>query len=179
MNLKTIQYSLYEKKLPQNGNWILGQEIDDTVVVYQAFKPEIAEYAVQNQKFGGNSYSFTRMTWIKPNFLWMMYRSGWASKLGQERILAIQITKNGFEELLTQGVYSSYQADKYKSHEEWKHELAQSGVRIQWDPDHDPKGRKLDRRAIQIGMKGDIVTQFNEKYSIPHSFTSPEVSMKY
>jgi len=24
-----------------------------------------------------------RMTWIKPNFLWMMYRSGWASKKNQ------------------------------------------------------------------------------------------------
>ncbi len=38
-----------------------------------------------------------RMTWIKPNFLWMMYRSGWAVKKNQERILAIKLTKKGFE----------------------------------------------------------------------------------
>ncbi|WP_422570328.1 DUF4291 family protein, partial [Erwinia billingiae] len=29
------------------------------------------------------------MTWIKPSFLWMMYRSGWGMKdPGQKRILA-------------------------------------------------------------------------------------------
>jgi hypothetical protein len=37
------------------------------------------------------------MTWIKPSFLWMMYRCGWATKPGQERVLAIQITREGFE----------------------------------------------------------------------------------
>ena len=55
-----------------------------TVVVYQAFNPEIAQYAVQNQHFGGPAYNFNRMSWIKTNFLWMMYRSGWATKKNQE-----------------------------------------------------------------------------------------------
>ncbi|MFM7854759.1 MAG: DUF4291 family protein [Flammeovirgaceae bacterium] len=27
--------------------------------------------------------SLNRMTWMKPNFLWMMYRSGWATKHNQ------------------------------------------------------------------------------------------------
>ena len=48
--------------------------------------------AVANQTFlKCKDYSTTRMTWIKPNFLWMMYRSGWAEKKGQENILAIYL----------------------------------------------------------------------------------------
>lgn len=51
-------------------------------------------------RFGGPDYKFERMTWIKTNFLWMMYRSGWATKPGQNRILAIRISRDGFEEIL-------------------------------------------------------------------------------
>lgn len=39
----------------------------------------------------------TRMTWIKPSFLWMMYRSGGAQKdPGQKRIFAMDIRRDGF-----------------------------------------------------------------------------------
>jgi hypothetical protein len=38
------------------------------------------------------------MTWIKPSFLWMMYRAGSGFKdEGQRRILAIDIGREGFE----------------------------------------------------------------------------------
>ena len=45
--------------------------------MYQAFKPEIGQYAVAHQRFTGcPDYNSTRMTWIKTNFLWMMFRCG-------------------------------------------------------------------------------------------------------
>lgn len=164
MKLKTIPYNQYENIVPQKGNYILGQEIDDSIYVYQAYNPQIANYAVTNQKFGGNAYSFNRMTWIKPNFLWMMYRAGWATKVNQERILAIRIPKQGFYELLETGVYSSYKEELYESQENWKAELANSDVRIQWDPDHNPIGDKLERRAVQIGIRGKMLEKFNNQF---------------
>lgn len=164
MILQTLLYHRYERGLPQNGNYILGQESEDSIIVYQAFNNSIADYAVKNQRFGGDSYSFSRMTWIKPNFLWMMYRSGWATKPNQERILAIKMSKEGFLDLLENGVYSSFQSDKYSSKLEWEHLLAQSEVRIQWDPDHNPVGDKLSRRAIQIGIKGQSLIHFNNNF---------------
>ena len=164
MDLETIPYSRYEKGLPQKGNWIIGQETGDSIIVYQAFNPEIAGYAVANQKFGGPAYSFSRMTWIKPNFLWMMYRSGWATKPGQERILAIKMSKAGFLDLLHDGVFSSFNAANYPDHDTWRDELARSEVRIQWDPDHGPRGEKLERRAVQIGIRGRSLEKFNAEY---------------
>ena len=35
---------------PDDGRHILAQYDDDSIVVYQAYCPEIAEYAVKNQK---------------------------------------------------------------------------------------------------------------------------------
>ncbi len=164
MKLETIPYSEYEKNLPQQGKYILSQKLNDSLFVYQAFKPSIAHYAIANQKFGGTHYSFDRMSWIKPNFLWMMYRSGWASKEGQEKILAIEISKIGFEEILKKAVHSSFKEDIYKTREAWKEELVNSQVRLQWDPDHEPNGDKLPRKAIQLGLRGEMLRRFNEEW---------------
>lgn len=164
MNLKTIPYNSYEKDLPQEGNFILGQRRADNIFVYQAFNDSIADYAIKHKKFGGQDYSFKRMTWIKPNFLWMMYRSGWAGKdSNQNRILAIEMTFEGFEKLLTEGVLTSYDTS-YGDEQTWREKLNSSNVRIQWDPDHDFRGNKLKRRAVQIGLKNVALQKFNNEY---------------
>jgi hypothetical protein len=160
MNLTTIKYLEYEKNLPQQGQHIIGQVREDRITVYQAFNPQIATYAIENQQFGGNHYKFSRMSWIKPNFLWMMYRAGWAEKVNQEKILAIEIRLEDFFTLLRQAVHSSYKPGIYQSHDNWKAQLGSSNVRLQWDPDHDPHGNKLTRRAIQIGINGQLLRQF-------------------
>ena len=102
--------------IPGKGQHILAQQADETIIVYQAYSNAIAGYAVKNQKFGGDSFSFNRMTWIKPNFLWMMYRCGWAMKENQERVLAITISKNFFDEILSKAVYSSFKEREVNTH---------------------------------------------------------------
>lgn len=164
MNLKTIPYHSYEKGLPQEGNYILGQRRANNIFVYQAFNDKIADYAIKHQKFGGIEYSFNRMTWIKPNFLWMMYRSGWAKKdSNQNRVLAIEMTFEGFEELLSEGVLTKYD-NSFVDEQSWREKLINSNVRIQWDPDHDIKGEKLKRRAVQIGIKNEALKKFNSDF---------------
>jgi hypothetical protein len=160
MTLNTIPYPDYEAGLPQSGQHILGQLRGENIVVYQAFNPQISSYAVAHQQFGGSAYAFSRMSWIKPNFLWMMYRAGWAAKENQERILAIEIGLDKFRQLVAQAVYSSFQPDIYASQADWKQALEHSEVRLQWDPDHDPLGRKLQRRAIQLGLRGATLRAF-------------------
>ncbi|MCB0853166.1 MAG: DUF4291 family protein, partial [Bacteroidetes bacterium] len=76
------------------------------------------------------------------------------------RILAIQIKLTNFILLLKEAVHSSFKADIYQTHENWKNKLSKSNVRLQWDPDHDPHGNKLNRRAIQLGMNGRLLQQF-------------------
>jgi len=63
------------------------------------------------------------MTWIKPNFLWMMYRNGWGTKEGQEYVLAIHLKKSAFEKYLENAVYSSYNDSLEVSREEWQNQI--------------------------------------------------------
>jgi hypothetical protein len=89
------RYSEQIKLWPSEGRHILAQFDDRTVVVYQAYSSTIGLYAVEHGRFGGD-FSYARMSWIKPNFLWMMYRSAWGIKANQEITLALRIRREFF-----------------------------------------------------------------------------------
>lgn len=146
-----------------------------TITVYQAFKPVIATYfATHGYLTGCKEFSMDRMTWVKPGFLWMMHRSGWASKKDQEHVLAIHVQHNTFIDWMRVGILSSHKPARSPSGEEediehraeWKRQLENSDVRVQWDPDHEPAhGHPLARRVIQIGLRGEAVRQYADKES--------------
>src|SRR6185369_16959702 len=104
MNLHTEQYFRQLRRWPATGRHILAQFDAGTVVVYQAYRPAIGLFAAQQQRFGGE-FSLNRMSWIKPNFLWMMYRSGWGTKQGQEVTLAVRLRRTGFDQILERAVH--------------------------------------------------------------------------
>ena len=161
--IATAPYTALRDSWPTSGKRILAQFTDETIVVYQAYCPEIAAFAVENQRFGGTFWR-DRMTWIKPNFLWMMHRCGWATKSDQERVLAIHLRRDGFDRILGEAVPSSYDASSFSSWESWQEAVARSEVRLQWDPDHTPSGGKCDRRAIQLGLRGDALRRYESDW---------------
>jgi hypothetical protein len=162
MTIKTEPYTNYVQRLPKEGSHIVAYQEEEQMVVYQAYKPAIAKFAAANQYLGGDQFSYNRMSWIKPNFLWMMYRCGWARKENQESVLAIWIDKKDFDAILEQAVISSFNVQYYTTHDEWKRDLETKEVRLQWDPDHDPHGNKQQRRAIQLGLKGKSLESFGK-----------------
>lgn len=146
-------------QLNQERRFIRAQFTDSTIRVYQAYSPEIAVPAIQNQKFA-TGFKLNRMTWIKPSFCWMMYRSNFAQSKNQEYILGIDITREGFEWALRNSVLSSEQYLK-GSPIEWKDSIKREPVRIQWDPERNISLEKIDGlRAIQIGLSGIAVQMY-------------------
>lgn len=162
MQLPTERYIDQVKHWPNSGRHILAHYDETTIIVYQAYRPSIGNYALRNGHFGGD-FSYSRMSWIKPNFLWMMYRSGWGTKQGQEVILGLRLRREFFDQVLSQVVHSSYDKRHFDTHELWQEALAQSSVRLQWDPDHHPSGAKLERRAVQLGLRGPVLEAFGKK----------------
>jgi hypothetical protein len=133
---------------------------DKTIRVYQAYRPEIAEPALAAGRFVP-PFKMGRMTWIKPSFNWMMYRSGFASKPGQEFVLGIDITREGFEWALGKAARSSFMPGVHPSHEAWKAEVESKPVRVQWDPERDWKLEPIQgTRAIQIGLSAEAVERY-------------------
>lgn len=165
MKLKTELYAEQLRRWPASGRHILAQFDDEAVVVYQAYRPEIGHFAAEHGYFGGE-FSLDRMSWIKPNFLWMMFRCGWGTKPGQEVTLAIWLRRSAFDAILKEAVPSTFVPAIYASEDEWKRAVASSSVRLQWDPDHDPAGGKVERRAIQLGLRGDVLARYAREWIV-------------
>jgi hypothetical protein len=173
--LATAAYAEQMKSWPQTGRHILAQFDDDTIIVYQAYCPSIGRFAVEKGFFGGD-FKFSRMSWIKPNFLWMMYRSQWGQAEGQEVVLAVQLKRRFFDFLLAQAVPSVFDAHVFGSRDEWAAAVARSDVRLQWDPDHLPTGDKCERRAIQLGLRGAVLEAYGKQEIVQIIDMSPFVA---
>jgi Domain of unknown function (DUF4291) len=132
-----------------------------TIVVYQAYAPAIADAALAAGRFVA-PFSFTRMTWIKPSFLWLMHRSNWARKPGQERILAVRITRLGWEEALSQAVLTTS-------------DVADAPVHVQWDPERSARGAALNHYSIQVGIGRGLIRTFVDDWLVDLTDMTPQV----
>lgn len=113
------------------------------------------------------------MTWIKPSFLWMMYRCGWATKAGQETVLAVEITRDGFERALRHACLSIYVRGLHLDRGTWQHQLKRAPARVQWDPERDLHLRPLTYRSLQLGLSGEAVGRYADEWTVAISDVTP------
>lgn len=137
---------------------VFAQYDRQCIRVYQAYNSVIAKEAVVLQTFG-ESFNTNRMTWIKPSFLWLMYRSNWGTKKNQECILAIDLYRSKFNEILQKAVLTSPDSASF-SGVQWEKAFDETTVYCQWDPDRNINGNAVNRAAIQIGLKGNTLRDF-------------------
>jgi len=136
-----------------------------TVTVYQAYPPEIGLTAARTGSFP-SSWQRDRMTWIKPSFLWMMYRCGWGTKVGQETVLAVTVTRDGFDWCLAQACLSHYQRGLHADRASWRRDLKRAPTRVQWDPERDVHLRPLAQRSLQLGLTGEAARRYADEWIV-------------
>ncbi|CAM3238892.1 DUF4291 domain-containing protein [Stackebrandtia soli] len=135
-----------------------------TIVVYQAYAPVIADAALRAGRFVA-PFSFGRMTWIKPSFLWLMHRSNWGRKPGQERILAVRMTREGWERALSDAVLTTGDPTA----------VASAPVHVQWDPERSARGAALNHYSIQVGIGRHLIRTFVEEWIVSLTDLTPQV----
>lgn len=155
-------------------NHLRAQFDAHTVTVYQAYAPAIADAALQAQRFVA-PFSFERMTWVKPSFLWMMERCGWATKPGQERVLAIRLIRARFDELVARAVPTHFDPEQDPSPEAWRARRDAADALVQWDPERDLRGNKRSERTIQLGIGRSLSRAYAESWIASLEDITPKV----
>ncbi|BDI30906.1 hypothetical protein CCAX7_29570 [Capsulimonas corticalis] len=146
----------------------------DTIVVYQAYSKAIATAALASGTFAP-PFSFGRMTWIKPSFLWMMERSNWGQKSGQEYVLAIRIKRSGWEEALSQAVLTHPERGVYRDADDWRRQFESAVVHVQWDPERTLRGESLDYKSIQVGISRHVIERYVQEWIVEITDCTPVV----
>lgn len=132
---------------------------EEGVWVYQAFRPEIVAYAVEQGTFG-KGFGLDRISWIKPSLGWMLRRSQYATKHRMTAIAKIKMSHQAWLNILTQSIPTHFDLALFNSEFEWQKALNNSNVIHQWDPERDLQGKRLERQAIQIGLRGTALTKY-------------------
>ncbi|UJV45221.1 DUF4291 domain-containing protein [Streptomyces sp. AMCC400023] len=117
------------------------------------------------------------MTWIKPSFLWMMYRCGWGGKEGQEHVLAVEITREGFEWALRHACLSHYEHGLHTDHSTWRRQLKRAPARVQWDPERDLRLQPLPHRSLQLGLTGEAARLYADEWIVSITDVTPLARM--
>lgn len=150
----------------------------ETVTVYQAYPPAIADAALSAQRFVP-PFSLQRMTWIKPSFLWLMHRSGWGLKGGQERVLAVKVTRAGWEKALSLAVLTSYSPSIFRSAADWEARFRSARVHLQWDTERSLRGAGLPYYSIQVGLSRHVIGEYVEEWVTRIEDYTPRVRKIY
>ncbi|WP_240109514.1 DUF4291 domain-containing protein [Streptomyces sp. MUM 203J] len=162
--------------MTQPRHQIRALHTDSTITVYQAYAPGIGPEAARDGRFPA-AWRRDRMTWIKPSFLWMMYRSGWGTKEGQEHVLAVEITREGFEWALRHACLSHYERGLHADRDTWRRELRRAPVRVQWDPERDLHLQPLPHRSLQLGLTGEAARRYADEWIVSITEVTPLARM--
>ncbi|MFJ6371632.1 DUF4291 domain-containing protein [Streptomyces virginiae] len=138
---------------------------DTTITVYQAYSPALGLPAARDGRFPP-AWKRERMTWIKPSFLWMMYRCGWGTEDGQETVLAVEITREGFDRALREACLSHYVPDVHADRAAWQEALRSAPTRVQWDPERDLRLNPLPYRSLQLGLSGPASRAYADEWTV-------------
>jgi hypothetical protein len=139
-------------------------DFDDTgIVVYQAYPLAVAGAALAAGRFVA-PFSFTRMTWVKPSLLWLAHRSNWARKPGQERVLAVRITRAGWDRALAEAVLTAPVPRIHGSAPAWDAAFARAPVHVQWDPERSLRGAALNHYSIQVGIGRTLIRAYADEW---------------
>jgi hypothetical protein len=143
-----------------------------TITVYQAYAPSIGRPAARDGRFP-TAWKRDRMTWIKPSFLWMMYRCGWGEKEGQEVVLAVEIAREGFDWALRNACLSHYERGVHPDRASWQRELKRAPARVQWDPERDLHLQQLPHRSLQLGLAGSAARKYADEWAVSITDVTP------
>ncbi len=138
---------------------------EEGVYVYQAFKPKIVAVAVELGTFG-KGFGLDRITWIKPSLCWVLRRTKYGTKNRMQAVARIKISHEAFKEILNQSIETHWKEELFPREEDWQKAINQSDVIHQWDPERDIIGKRLNRQAIQIGIRGEVIKKYVSDFII-------------
>jgi hypothetical protein len=89
-----------------------------------------------------------------------------ACSTGQETVLAVEISRDGFERALRHACLSSYVRGVHPERATWQRQLKRAPTRVQWDPERDLHLRPLPYRSLQLGLSGEAVRRHADERTV-------------
>lgn len=143
--------------LPRAGRPLLATWDETSVVVWQAHRPEVADELLARGRPGGTSWRTDRVTRMRTSLPSLLGRCDWCRRPGRERLLALRLSRDGFDAMLRQAVHGEFEPANYATRGAWQLATRYGAVTLTWHPDRDALGRELPRQAPRIAVRDDAL----------------------
>lgn len=168
--MQTESYETRQRLIPQDGRQIVAHYDMNSVVVYHVLDAETADYAVDQGMIGDLPIEGA---WFTPSFLLAV--QDWDES---QRIVAVHLTRIGFDSLLKKAVPADYDPSIYAEQDAWQRALNVSWVRLRWRHDYDFDNQPLERQAIYIGLLGKSGLHYSQGGWVDHIEDVTELAIK-
>lgn len=96
----------------------------------------------------------------------MMYRCGRGEKAGQETVLAVEISREGFDRALRHACLSSHVHAVHADRAAWQRQVRRAPTRVQGDPERDLRLQPLPYRSLQLGLTGEAARRYADGWTV-------------
>lgn len=94
--------------------------------------------------------------WLTPAFLLAMDAAGWSTDA-----FIWRVSREGFDALLAEAVLTRFNPAAHPDEDAWRAALAGSAVRAQWESDRSPRGIRLKRKVLRLGVGGTLLDRLH------------------
>lgn len=135
---------------------------DHQVIVWQAHRAEIAAHAVATGRLGGPGWRLDRVSRFRLSLPSVLARSEWGQRPGREHILAVALSRAGFDALMNQAVLAAFETPIYPTRMAWALATRYANVTVDWHPDVDYSGREQAWQIARISVRDRALRTFTD-----------------
>jgi hypothetical protein len=139
---------------------------DTTVTVLQSHAVELAEQVVAAGRFNVPGWHPGRTTRFRLSLGSALLRSERGMKPGRERLLAVKLSRSGFDELLNMAVLDDYVPALYPSRHAFRLATRFAQVLVSWHDDVDADGVELGAATVRVALRESALRAFTERWVV-------------
>lgn len=140
---------------------LLATHDAERVVVWQAHAPEVAEHALRAQRFSGvPGWRLDRTTRLRVSLPSLAWRTAYGARPGRERLLAVTLAREGFDEIVRRAIPAEYSPETYPSEASFRLATKFASATVSWHPDRDGAGAEVPWETARFGIRGSLLDTF-------------------
>ncbi len=165
--LPVAPWSEVNARLPSRGRALLANFDDETVTVFTAHGAQIAEHALREGAFGGDSWRAGRMTRFRLCFGDLYHHTAGGTVPGKEHLLAVTLRRDKFDALLRQVIHwREFPVGIFETKGQWRLATRYAQAVMDWRTERTPTGRELGRSCVRFGVRDHLQKSFNSDWIV-------------
>jgi hypothetical protein len=136
----------------------------ESVVVWQAHGHRVADAVLARGSFDVPEWRTDRTSRFRVSLPSLLWRCSWGTRPGRERILAVRLSRSGFDEVLRRAVPADDDRAVYPTEASWRLAMRYATATVSWHPDRSLEGEPTAWDTARFGLRDSQLGAFAREW---------------